>query len=98
MRSLVKCAYQAGGPGEAATSRGLTQETDAPMSDERSETRWTAFEGEYPVAHAEARFVAERIAKERGFTPTHYVKRERAYPFKRLETFTVSTGTWTSHV
>ena len=35
MSALVKCAHQASGPGDAQTSRGPTQEADAPMSDQR---------------------------------------------------------------
>lgn len=39
MSALVKCAHQGNGPGEAGTSRGPTQEADAPMSDKRTAAR-----------------------------------------------------------
>ena len=36
MTGLIKSVYQGNGPGEAGTSRGPTQEADAPMSGKRT--------------------------------------------------------------
>jgi hypothetical protein len=54
------------------------------MPDNRSETRWTAYNGLYPVAHAASKEGVLHIARTRGRDVTHVVLRERAYPFKHI--------------
>lgn len=49
-----------------------------------NETRWTAYDGEYPVAHAASKAGALHIARTKHRDVTHVVLRERAYPFKHI--------------
>jgi hypothetical protein len=50
----------------------------------RRVTRWTAYDGLYPMAHAASKAGAVRIAKAKGREVTHVVQRLRGYPFTHL--------------
>ena len=77
---------EANSPRTVGAAGGATQEVVTPMPDKRSapKTRWTAFDGEYAVAHASSKENVLRIAREKGRAVTHVVLRERAYPFKHI--------------
>ncbi len=49
-----------------------------------AETRWTAYDGLYPVAHATTKEGAVRGARTKGMSVSHVVERLRAYPFTHL--------------
>ncbi len=48
-----------------------------------AETRWTAYDGRYPVAHAATKEGAVKLARKSG-SVTHVVERLRAYPFTHI--------------